>query len=280
MSEETSEVEKTAMDMGWQPKEAFRGDPEKWTDAETFVRRGEEFVPFLKANNRKLTAELQTVKGEVTQVKTLLKDSQEQIKQLLEINTAASRKEAKETKVELLTALETARKDGDVETAVKIQTQIDEHEAALRKADEKKAPAVEAKKVVDPSQAPEWKEWIAENPWYGQDKRRTRLSIAIAGELRESGNTLQGKEFFDAVAREVEKTLPSSSAREDASKVEGGRPNGGGGGGASGKRYTDLPTDVRATCDRLASGVKIPGPAFKDLNAYRAHFAAKYFEGA
>src|SRR5580704_6948941 len=198
------EVEQRAREMGWQPKEEFKGDPDRWTDAETFVKRGEEFVPFLKANNRKLQTELSAVNGKVTKLEGLLSESQQQIAQLLEINTAASRKEAKATKVELLTALETARKDGDVDTAVKIQTQIDEHEAALRKADETKTTKSDEKKPpVDASQSPEWKEWIAQNPWYGKDERRTRLAIAIGGELRGKGNTLEGKAFYDKVAEEV-----------------------------------------------------------------------------
>jgi hypothetical protein len=281
MSEEMSAIEKAAFDMGWLPKDQFKGDPERWTDAEAFVKRGEDFLPILKANNRKLTSEIATLKASDAENKRLIKESNDQIAQLLEINTAASRKEAKATKVELLTALETARKDGDVDTAVKIQTQIDEHEAAIKKAETTTTKTEERKPPQDASQSPEWKEWIAENPWYGVDEDRTALAVAIGGKLRGKGNTLQGKDFFDAVSKEVLRILPpASSPREDPSKVEAGRSSGGGGGGASGKRYTDLPSDVRANCDRLAASMKIPGPAFKDLNAYRQHFANKYFESA
>jgi len=56
MSEETAETKAKAM--GWSPKDEFRGDPDRWVDAETYVRRGEEFIPFLRANNKKLEEEL------------------------------------------------------------------------------------------------------------------------------------------------------------------------------------------------------------------------------
>jgi len=274
-------IEQRAHDMGWQPKEQFKGDPERWTDAETFVKRGEEFLPFLKATNRKLESEIGALKASDAENKRLLKESREQIEGLLEINSAASRKEAKQTKVELLTALETARKDGNVEAAVTLQTQIDDHEAAIKKAEEKKPVVTKTNgKAEDASQSPEWQAWISENSWYGQDKRRTRLAVTIGGELRAEGSKLNGKEFYDEVARLVEETLGGNSSRQSASKVEGGRQSGGGGeGGGEGKTYADLPADVKATCERLSKRAKVgeAGSVFKDMAAYRAHYANIYW---
>ena len=40
-----ADAETAAREMGWRPKEEFRGEAEKWVDAETFVSRGEHFLP-------------------------------------------------------------------------------------------------------------------------------------------------------------------------------------------------------------------------------------------
>src|SRR5687768_16654653 len=47
-------VEDKARRMGWRPRAEYGGDPTRWVDAETFVRRGDEILPFVQANNRKL----------------------------------------------------------------------------------------------------------------------------------------------------------------------------------------------------------------------------------
>ena len=60
MSEELAqeEVEQKASNLGWVPKEEFRGDPERHVSAERFLERGEKELPLARANNEKLHKEL------------------------------------------------------------------------------------------------------------------------------------------------------------------------------------------------------------------------------
>jgi len=47
----TEETEARASTMGWLPKEKFLergGSEDRWTDAEAYIRRGEEILPFSK----------------------------------------------------------------------------------------------------------------------------------------------------------------------------------------------------------------------------------------
>ena len=68
----TTEVEQAAREMGWRPKEEFRGDTAKWVDAETFVSRGENFIPILRADREKLRGENAEIKSALAETKTLL----------------------------------------------------------------------------------------------------------------------------------------------------------------------------------------------------------------
>jgi hypothetical protein len=118
-------VEVQARELGWSPKEEFKGDPERWIDAETFVKRGEELMPILKANNRKLL-------GEVMSLKEAVKASQDSISALKEFNSKINIREAKETKKVLVEQLKEARSDGDVETELKLTKEIDKTEKKTR----------------------------------------------------------------------------------------------------------------------------------------------------
>ncbi|MDE2106523.1 MAG: hypothetical protein KGL39_55425, partial [Patescibacteria group bacterium] len=92
MSDQT--VEERAGAMGWVPQEKFRGDPEKWVDAETFVQRGEQVMPILKHNNEKLQAEIASLKGELGKVTSLFQASQEAVEELKKFNSEATRRAA------------------------------------------------------------------------------------------------------------------------------------------------------------------------------------------
>ena len=83
MSDEQT-IEERASAMGWSPQENFKGDPERWVDAETYVKRGEEFIPFLQADKRKLTQDVEALRGKLTQMEQTLKASSETIEALRE----------------------------------------------------------------------------------------------------------------------------------------------------------------------------------------------------
>ncbi|MDX2059930.1 MAG: hypothetical protein SFV24_19125 [Gemmatimonadales bacterium] len=286
----STEVEIKARDLGWLPKEEFRGDPDRWIDAETFVKRGEELMPLLKANNRKLLDEVQSLKAVNAKTENLLRAAQESIEELKNFNTAIARERAKDKKKELVTALAEARREGDVESEIHIQEQLQEQTAALREA-EKPAAKKADEKPAQPEQqqtqefTPTFKKWMGENPWFMSDKRKTALAMGIAEELRADPATrdLPEAAFLDRVSEEVSKTL-GNPMRQSPSKVEGeARGSGEGGGGASGgggrkKSYADLPADVKAVCDRQAARLVGEGRAFKKIEDWRSHYAREYFE--
>jgi hypothetical protein len=258
-------VEVQARELGWSPKEEFKGDPERWIDAETFVKRGEELMPILKANNRKLL-------GEVMSLKEAVKASQDSISALKEFNSKINIREAKETKKVLVEQLKEARSDGDVETELKLTKEIDKTEKALEVAETR---------PVEQPEDPVFKAWKEEHSWFGQDKRKTNIAIAIGNELRsdpESRN-LTGRAFLDKVIQEVNKTLGVEEKASPPSKVEGGRGSGGSGRGAagSGKTFNDLPSDAREACDRQVNRLVGANRAFKNQDEWRSHYAAKYF---
>lgn len=265
--------------MGWRPKEEFRGDTSRWVDADTYVKRGEEFIPLIQAENRKLRDDLQAAKQKTDELAQTVSDAQEALEALKQYQSTATRAAVEKAKQDLREQIKAARRDDDVDAELAAQTslrRVEEEEAKLKEAKEKK-PEPAAKKE-EPKIDPAFAAWQADNPWFGADKRRTALANGIAAELREDpkNDSLLGRAFFDRVSEEVDRVMGS----RQGTKVDGGGNSGGSrpGGGEVKKTFDQLPADAKAACDSMTSKLVGSGRAFKDQAAWRAHYAKQYFE--
>lgn len=262
-TESSKAVLAEARQLGWVPLEEFRGDQSRWVDAEAFVQRGHEIMPLLKANNNRLLEELTTVRGQ-------LKQATEAIEQLQMASAEITKERVAAVRKELVTSIRTAREEGNIEDEDRLTEKLAELKAA-----ERAEPA--PKKIEAPVVDPAFTTWAMqpENAWFGKDRRRTSLAMAIAEELRAdpANNRLVGVPFYEKVAAEVEATV--SPPRPD--RVEGSRGGAGGSGsGAGGKGYAALPADARAACDKQGKQF-IGKPGFKDAAAWNAYYAKIYF---
>lgn len=275
-----SDVETQARELGWVDKESFKGDPDKWIDADTFVKRGQEIMPLLKANNKRLQEKVDKLSAENLKTQQLLVAATESIEALKETTSKAAIADLKKNRKEMVERVKEAREDGDVETEIQLQKAIQETDDAIEQSAKpaKKEKATESE--TDPAQNPEFRKWAEDNPWFGQDRRKTALALAIAGEMRANGDKTEGRVFFDKVVEELNTTLgiDPDASRKAPSKVEG-ESRSVNGSGKKGKSYADLPADAKQACERQAAKLVGPGRAFKDEAAWRAHYAAKYFEG-
>lgn len=267
--ESSPEVIAEARQLGWVPQEEFRGDQSRWVDADSFVKRGHEVMPILKANNARLM-------GEVTSLKATLTEATQAIAQLRETSEEITRERVAAAKASVISQLKQAKEAGDVDAEMALTDQLTDIRAA-EKVDKAKPAAPEAP-AIDPA----FTSWAArpENSWFGSDRRRTSLAMGIAQELRgDPANAgLVGTAFYEKVAREVEVTL--GDRKPAADKVEGARNSGssGSGTGAGGKGYSGLPPEAKAACDK--QGAKFIGkPGFKTESDWRSYYAKLYFAG-
>lgn len=273
------DTETRARSMGWTDKDSFRGDPEKWVDAETFVKRGEEFMPILRSNNKVLERRLQEQAAEMRKLQEQIAAGQESIQALTDFHAEATARAVAKAKTDLLAELKVAKRDGDVDREVEIGEALDEvrqQEADIKAAKATKAAKPPAPAPGQPQADPAFAGWMSDNPWFGVDTRKTNRAMGIAQELRgdEAYDTLQGREFYDKVVEVMEQRAGTRAPAP--SKVNGGgRPSTTS--GSSGTGYDSLPAEAKAVCDRQASKLVGEGRAFKDQAAWRAHYAKIYF---
>lgn len=234
-------AEDRAMAMGWTPKGQFKGDPEKWVDAETFVKRGEEFLPFLKANNRRLEQALERTRADLSK--------------LAEFHSKTAEREYKRALQDIEARIAEATATGDAQGAMDAADDL-----AELKADAKAAAKPQASADDEVFEA-----WKAANTWYGIDTAMTAAANAIGNELFNKG--LSGKAQADEVTKRIKAEFPhkfENPNRRQAAVVEGsGAPRVRGG-----KSRSDLPADARQFMDRMVKqGLMTEAEYLKDYFA-------------
>lgn len=146
-------VAELAAEMGWSPKEQWRGAPDKWKPAAEFLKTTVDI-------NRTQSRELKAMKAQVDRIASTSAAIVEQ--QVAERVAAA---EAKFT---------AAVEAGDPNAARAATREIDQLKAA--------APA------ADPEA-----QFAAANPWYGKDEDATALAIGVSNRLAAQGATVEAQ---------------------------------------------------------------------------------------
>src|ERR1035437_41282 len=168
---ELNNTEVEARQLGWVPEAEFRGEKERWIDADTFVERGKHIMPILQKNNEKLQGQLREESAKREKLETSLKASQESIAALEEHYTAANKRQVAEARTSLVKELKAAREAGDVDAEMQIMDELTQHAAAAEvKPAEKKEEVKVAPKTED---LPEVASFKASNTWYGSDLKKT-----------------------------------------------------------------------------------------------------------
>lgn len=268
--------------LGWHDKEAHVAagrSEESWVDAEAYVERGRQILPIVNERNKKLLAELNTIKGENASLKTTLDEVRGSVKDLIAFHEEATKAQVKKVREELLAELKVAKTEGDIDAEIKLTSELSSFDAAA--ATVKEVPKKETVAEVPTGKLhPEVAAWMEVNSWYGSDARKSGLMDGITRELKIANPTWFGKKLLDAALVEVEATLNPESKRMD--KTESGQGSGGGGSGsgssgASGQSFSDLPADAKAICNKQAERFVGENKVFKTAKDWQAHYAAQYF---
>ena len=274
--EVNEELVQEATKMGWAPQDKFKGNPEHWVDAETYVERGRQVLPILAANNKRLQAELLTRDEKLGTLESQLKSNQKALETLEKHYSEANKRAVETARQSLIGELKEARDSGDMDAEQKILGQLDDIRVAQReaaKAPEKKDPPSDESQNYNNQLSPDFRAWKAENPWFEVDKKKTKEFIRAAEDLRDDGNELKGVEFFEAVGEYLAKGKGEDEGTP-ASKVEGGSH---GVGTRGGKGFNSLPSEARQACHSDAEDLVGPDKRYKTLKEWETAYAKIYY---
>lgn len=247
--------------MGWVPKERWTGDPNKWTDAQTFVERGEKVLPIVLQENKALKEKVSKLEKSTSEMQSDFQAYRTQLEK-------AAEREKKEIEARYQKALEAkaaAIDSGDGAGAVKADEDIKEAE---REAAELKRQEEQRKKQTTQQQEvhPDFAAWAEKNPWFDEaehpeyfDEANEVAGTIIKKAVRAGKKAPAGLPLFTAVEKEMKKRYPDLDAGGDL-KARGGdvesdsspsrdtQTTGTRKGKA--KKYENLPPEAQAACDR------------------------------
>lgn len=244
MSEEQIEqIEKTARSMGWSPLDEFRGDPDKWIEAEKFVERGTTQLPIMKENIDRLIAKFDKATDENKSLRSDIKAMGDYNRKSDERAFKKAEEKYEKDIVSLKKKMRKAVEDHDTAAFDEIESKMDDLD---------KPEPLPKEETIVPTVDPEFTVWVGENPWFNTDIRLTSYAMGVEKDLLASGTPLKGKELFDEVTKEVERVFPDkfkNPNRKKPSDVDGGEDPAPGTKGK--KNYAALPADAKEACDRI-----------------------------
>ena len=244
---EVNVVEKDARVFGWVSKEEFRGSETDWVDAETFVKRGKEINPILRANNERLKKEMESDRQKHSDEIKELRAATEEFKQFQKESFERKQNELQQELASLKDKRKEAIREGDADLVIELEDQID-----VLKEEKAKQPikAEVAKPEVAPLD-PTLTKWIEENKWFGGDIEATEIANGVGSAIRKQFPNLVGKDFLDKLDEKLQQRIPEVYENSPASRETVGSSSGRGAPASKKKSYDNLPPDAKAACDKF-----------------------------
>tara|TARA_R110000868_G_scaffold198249_1_gene444566 strand:+ start:445 stop:1290 length:846 start_codon:yes stop_codon:yes gene_type:complete len=269
-----AEVIQEARNMGWVPKEQYKGAEGNFVDADEFVEKGRHVMPILLQNNKRLQQELLTRDQKIGTLEQQFQKADQAIEKLTKQQVEVQKRSFEEGKKALALSLKQARENDDVDSEQRILEELIDLRAEEKAA--ATAPKKEPEKKEEYTQAlsPDYKSWLAENPWYGPDKKKTKEYTRLAEDLREEGNVSTGADFYaDLDAAYVERFGEVEPKRQ--SKVESGNNRSGSRGA---KTFANLPAAAKQACHEDADVLVGPNCRYKTLQEWEVGYAKIYYD--
>jgi len=213
-----------ARKQGWTPKEDFKGDEDKWVDAETFVERGKEINSILRKNNERLEEKLERMS--------------ESVEKFSKYHEETEKRAYENAKKDLEKQAVKAVEEGDVEAYTEIKQQQDDLVA----------PEMEQQQVSNDA----FNDWLKNNQWYSNDRELQIMADGYGQLCSEQG--LSGESLYAEVSKRVMARAPDKFGKKESqqSVEEGSAPPKQGG-----KSFSDLPKDAQSVCKEFMRD--IPG---------------------
>lgn len=245
------DFETEARSQGWRPKEEFQGEPTKWVDAQTFVERGQNWIPHLKA--------------EIAELRNLAR-TQEEFNRQQRAKLAQDAKLKQTQLQDRIAQLEAHRgaaiSQADGNAAVQIEREIRATEREL--ATTEREVGNTQTQAQNPAAHPEIQKiasrWRTKNPWYRLDAPATEMADRVGNEYAIIHPEASLPEVLDYVELTVKQAYPhitgqgnrvpsgpqGSNTRSGVRNVQQDTNN-----GSSGTRWDELDPQTQKMADEF-----------------------------
>lgn len=242
-----------AVDSGWRPPDEFKGNEENFRDPAEWVKRTEEYVPFIKTQMKgleekvgNLEKENQTLKQTIEATQGEIKEKDRVMKKVLDAHDNISKREYENALTTIRKQQREAVENSDGEAWEKLEAEKDNL----------KAPETIAPKEPSgtPDAPPEFVEWKKENTWFDEEIKDPLSSYAVGIQEHLLRSGYKGKDLLNKITEEVKLRFPDkfeNPNRNNPGDVDSGSTSGAGDTNLNKQTYANLPEDAKAACKSL-----------------------------
>lgn len=250
-------IETRAKMYGWTPEDDFKGDPNKWVDAQTFVKRAETELPIALGTIKTLERKLERFEKRFTEVTDTLEQFGKYHQTALERETAKAASEYQRGIEDATAQMRQAAEEGDVDGFDKAKARADTLTAeAAKLTDKPEAKSDDGKPKVDPEIN---RQWVEDNPWFANNLKMFKYARECGDFLAMNQPALKQKEQLEKIAEMVKEEFPDYFAnpnRKKPASVDSGNSDAAPGGNKGKRGYNDLPSEARDLCDSFVRDIK------------------------
>ena len=186
-------TQEKAFSKGWRPEKDWDGESDEWVDAREFNFRGE-----LMARISEQSSILNNFKNQIAERDTTIKDMSAHHKNVAEIEYKKALKMLQDAKVEALD-------EGESETVVKLDDEIDDLKQKARRS---KVP--NTKKPIKDTTPPEVIDWLqkTQNKWYVNDPFLKSVADGIAKGIIQANPNTAPTRLLEQMDKKIREELP------------------------------------------------------------------------
>lgn len=252
-----------AREMGWVPKDEFKGDPEKWRPADEFVRRGEEILPIVRQQNRKLQDQLEAQKKDFA-------DRIARMERVQEEGIKRARAEAEAELRQIRAQQREATAAGDTETFDRLDARREQLAAEITR------PAQQQPGNEQEAHDAKVRAFADANPWYRDNFEMAKFADDFSLWNANRNPNLSFEQNMQETLAAVAKRFPDAFSRGGASGAANGHAAVDGGGAFTGGHspkdiWAGIPAEARSQFKKdVARGLFKETDAAKWIELYRS----------
>lgn len=180
VDDEVSEEDR-ARAMGWKPFDEYRGDPRRWTDYPEFLRKGEEELPILRDQGRRMSERLARVEPEMQALRNTVAEQAQAIRDAVSLARKADQRGYDRARAELLGRQREAVAAADTEAYDQVSEELSALEAARAEVEPPEPPPAPPPPPAAPAMDPAISAFVASNAGWFNDPARPALRQAMIG---------------------------------------------------------------------------------------------------
>lgn len=248
---DTGDIHAKARRMGWRPREEFNGDPKRWVDADLFVAKVQDDVPFLKETLRTMDRKFSKLEQQLLEQTQVLTDFRE-------FASRGEQRAYERALDELKAKREVAVASADTAAFHAAQSEIDKLNAET-----KPTTTVKRDTTPDTTRVPEihpaMAAWYEKNQWFNNDTLLHNVAKGYDAQIMKDQPGIDLADRLERVTEMVKERFPEKFGGNTRREAPGAvlTPGANTATRRNAKSYDNLPADAKKACDKYVK--TIPG---------------------